>query len=80
DGQEFDGIVGLEKSLLERPELFVSAVTEKLMTFGLGRGIEPADGPAIRKIVREAAEDEFQFSSIICGIVDSVPFRMSKTP
>lgn len=80
DGQNFVGIEGLEESLLERPELFVAAVTEKLMTFALGRGIEPSDGPAIRKIVNEAAEDDYRFSSIIGGIVNSVPFRMSKAP
>jgi hypothetical protein len=77
-GPDFSGIEGLEKSLLARPELFVIAFTEKLMTFGLGRGVGPIDGPAIRKIVKEAAEDDYRFSSIILGIVKSVPFRMSK--
>ena len=80
DGRQFSGIAELEKSLLARPELFVATLTEKLMTFGLGRGVEPADGPAIRKIVRDAAEDDFRFSSIVHGIVNSVPFRMSKAP
>ena len=78
NGQTYSGIKGLEKSLLARPELFVTAFTEKLMTFGLGRGIEPTDGPAIRKIVKAAADDDYRFSSVILGIVNSVPFRMSK--
>jgi hypothetical protein len=79
DGQTYSGIEGLEKSLLARPGLFVTAFTEKLITFGLGRGIEPTDGPAIRKIVKEAAKDNYRFSSVILGIVNSVPFRMNKS-
>lgn len=78
DGQTYTGVAGLEKSLLARPELFVTAFTEKLMTFALGRGIEPSDGPAIRKIVKEASRDNYRFSSVILGIVKSVPFRKSK--
>ena len=62
----------LEKSLLARPDLFVTAFTEKLITFGLGRGVEATDGPAIRKIVKEAAKDNYRFSSVILGIVNSV--------
>ena len=76
DGQEFVGIDGLESGLLERPELFVSAFTEKLMTFALGRGVEPYDGAAVRKIVVDSELDEFRMSSIIVGIVRSVPFKM----
>jgi hypothetical protein len=79
DGQTYSGIEGLEKSLLARPDLFVTAFTEKLITFGLGRGVEPTDGPAIRKIVKEAAKDNYRFSSVILGIVNSVPFRMNKS-
>lgn len=76
DGQEFVGIDGLERGLLERPELFVSTFTEKLMTFALGRGVEPFDGPAVRKVVADSAVDEYRMSSIIIGIVKSVPFTM----
>jgi hypothetical protein len=57
----------------------VTAFTEKLITFGLGRGVEATDGPAIRKIVKEAAKDNYRFSSVILGIVNSVPFRMNKS-
>ena len=76
DGQEFVGVDGLQHGLLARPELFVSTFTEKLMTFALGRGIEPFDGPAVRKIVADSAVDEYRISSIIIGIVNSVPFKM----
>ena len=76
DGQQFNGIDGLERGLLERPELFASTFTEKLMTFALGRGVEPFDGPAVRKIVADSAMDEYTMSSIIVGIVNSVPFKM----
>jgi hypothetical protein len=79
DGQGFTGIDGLEKGLLARPELFAGTFTEKLMTFALGRGIEHFDGPAVRKIVAEAAKDDYRMSSIILGIVNSVPFKMRET-
>jgi len=79
DGQIYSGIEGLEKSLLARPDLFITAFTEKLITFGLGRGVESTDGPAIRKIVNEAAKDDYRFSTVILGIVNSVPFRMNKS-
>ena len=54
DGSKFDGVAGLEQALLKRPELFVGTLTEKLLTFALGRGVESYDAPAIRKIVRDA--------------------------
>ena len=73
---EFDGVDGLEAGLLSRPELFAGRVTEKLLTFALGRGVEYYDGPAVRRIVREAAADDYRFSALILGIVKSVPFQM----
>ena len=76
---EFRGVSGLEDALLSRPELFAATLTEKLLTFGLGRGIEYYDAPAVRTIVRDAAKDKYRFSSIILGIVRSVPFQMRKT-
>jgi len=78
DGSTFNGVSGLEDALRKRPELFVNALAEKLLTFALGRGIEPADGPALRKIVRDAQANDYRFSSIILGIADSVPFTMRK--
>ncbi len=74
--KEFRGIDGLEDALLRRPELFVTALTENLLTFALGRGVEYYDAPAVRKIVRDAEKDGYRFSSIILGIVKSVPFQM----
>ena len=67
DGSQFDGVAGLEKALLQRPELFVRTLTEKLFTFALGRAPEDSDAPAIRKIVRDARADDYRFSSLILG-------------
>ena len=75
---EFSGVSGLEDALLSKPEMFAGALTEKLLTFGLGRGVEYYDAPAVRKIVRDAAKDRYRFSSLISGIVKSVPFQMRK--
>ncbi len=72
------GIDGLEDALLARPELFVTTLTENLMTFALGRGVEYYDAPAVRKIVKDAEKDEYRFSSLILGIVKSVPFQMRR--
>jgi hypothetical protein len=68
----------LEKALLQRPELFVRTLTEKLLTFALGRGVEPFDAPAIRRIVREAERDDYRLSSIVVGIANSTPFQMRR--
>ena len=73
---EFDGVAGLEAGLLSRPELFAGTVTEKLLTFALGRGVEYYDAPAVRKIVRDAEADGYRLSSLILGIVKSIPFQM----
>jgi hypothetical protein len=80
DGSQCNGITELEDQLLERPELFVQALTEKLMTFALGRGIEPHDMPSIRQIVRDAKQENYRFSRIVLGITKSVSFRMRKSP
>ena len=79
DGSEFKGVSGLEDALLQRPEIFVSAMTEKLLTFAVGRGVEYYDAPAIRKIVHEAKDDNYSFSSLIVGIANSVPFQMRRS-
>ena len=76
DGSVFKGVGPLEEGLLERPELFVRTLSEKLLTFALGRGVEAHDAPAVRGIVKNARSDEYRFSSIILGIVKSVPFQM----
>jgi hypothetical protein len=79
DGNRFTGVEGLEEGLLSRPDVFAGTLTEKLMTFALGRGVEYYDGPAIRKIVREAKASDYRFSAIVLGIAKSAPFTMRKT-
>ncbi len=79
DGSVFHGVENLEKGLLKRPELFVRTLSSKLLTFALGRGVEPFDGPAIRQIVRQAQSEDYRFSSIILGVTKSVPFQMRST-
>jgi mono/diheme cytochrome c family protein len=79
DGTAFDGVAGLRAALLGRPTLFVTTLTEKLMTYGLGRGLEYHDAPAIRAITRDAASDDYRFSSLILGVVNSPPFQMRRT-
>ena len=76
DGTAVDGPVALRKALLQYAPQFVRTVTEKLMTYGLGRGVEHFDMPVIRAIVREAERNDYRFSSIVLGIVKSAPFRM----
>src|SRR5205085_10518535 len=78
--REFRGIDGLEAALLRRPELFAGTLTENLMTFALGRGIEYYDAPAVRKIVRDAGKDGYRFSSLILGIAKSAPFQLRQAP
>ena len=80
DGSEFVGASGLEQALLDRPELFVRTLTEKLMTFALGRGVEYYDAPAIRKIIAGARDENYRFSQLILGIVESTPFQMRISP
>ena len=79
DGTTFDGLPGLRSVLLERQDEFVTTVTEKLLTYALGRGVEYYDRPAIRVIVREAAPDDYSWSSLILGVVRSLPFQMRRS-
>jgi mono/diheme cytochrome c family protein len=78
DGTAVSGPQDLRKALMRRPEQFVQTMTEKLMTYALGRSVEYFDMPAIRRIVRDAARDNYRFSSIVMGIVKSPPFQMRK--
>ncbi|MHC4995183.1 MAG: DUF1585 domain-containing protein, partial [Planctomycetota bacterium] len=73
---EFDGVGGLEEALLQHPDRFTTAITEKLLIFALGRGVEYFDDPAIRRIVREARSENYRFSAVILGIINSTPFQM----
>jgi hypothetical protein len=76
DGTKVDGVVALRQALMRDPEIFVGTVTEKLLTYALGRGLGAADMPAVRAIVRDARRDNYRFSSIVLGIVRSAPFQM----
>ncbi len=76
DGSRFADVDGLEAALLRRPELFVSAFAEKLLTYASGRGVEYYDAPAVRTIVRDARAQDFRISSIVLGVVKSKPFQM----
>ena len=79
DGTAVGGPVDLRKALMRRPDQFVQTLTEKLMTYGLGRSVEYYDMPAVRQIVRDASRDNYRFSSIVMGIVKSAPFQMRKS-
>ena len=76
DGSRFEDVVGLEKALLSRPDIFVGTFAEKLLTYALGRGVEYYDAPAIRSIVRDAHAHDYRVSSLVLGIVKSAPFQM----
>jgi hypothetical protein len=76
DGSRFTGVRGLEAALLKRPEIFVDTLTEKLLTYALGRGVEYYDGPAIRAIVRQAKTADYRFTDLILAVVSSPPFQM----
>ena len=80
DGSKVDGVVALRKALLGRPNVFAGTLTEKLLTYALGRGLDYHDMPAVRAIVHESARNNYRFSSIVQGIVGSVPFQMRLTP
>ena len=79
DGTPFNGVADLEAALLRRPALFVTTLTEKLLTFATGRGVEYYDAAAVRGIVRRVQADDYRFSSLVVGIVNSPPFQMRKT-
>ena len=78
-GGEFDGMEGLRDAVLARPHVFAGAVAEKLLTYALGRGLDHNDGPAVRRIVRGAAGEDYRFSSLVLGIVESIPFQMRRS-
>jgi hypothetical protein len=77
DGTQFEGVAGLRKLLESQKEDFARTLTAKLLAYALGRSIEYTDRPAVRDIVRDAAPHDYRWSSIVLGIVNSVPFRKS---
>jgi hypothetical protein len=77
DGSQFQGVAGLRKLLVSHRADFVRTFTEKLLAYSVGRGVEYYDRPAVRKITREAAANDYRWSSLIAGIVRSMPFSMA---
>jgi len=81
DGTQINGVVELRAALMREPETFVRTLTEKLMTYAVGRGLTATDMPAVRTVVRDSSRDQYRFSSVILEIVRSVPFQMrAKAP
>jgi hypothetical protein len=79
DGTTIDGVMGLREALLKRPDVLATTTTEKLLTYALGRGLEPEDMPAVRMIVRQTERDGYRFAAIVEGVAKSTPFQMRKT-
>jgi hypothetical protein len=76
DGTQVNGPKALREAIASRPDAFTTVVTEKMLTYALGRGLEPADMPVVRRIVKKAAQNDYRLSSIVMGIVESAPFQM----
>jgi hypothetical protein len=76
DGKTFDGIAGLRNLLVQHKDDYVRTLTEKLLAYSVGRGIEYYDLPSIRKIARESSPSDYRWSSLVLGIVRSTPFSM----
>jgi hypothetical protein len=76
DGQKVNGPIELRQALMHYSPQFVRSITEKLMTFGIGRGMEYQDMPVIRSIVRDADKDNDRFLSLLMGVIRSAPFQM----
>ena len=70
--------MALRQALNKHPEMFLRTVTEKLMTYGLGRGLDYTDMPLVRAIARETAQNDYRWSALIFGIVRSAPFQVKK--
>jgi hypothetical protein len=79
DGGKFEGVAGLRRALLARPDVFARTFAEKLLTYALGRGVEWYDQPAIRRMENDARAADYRFSSFILGIVNSTPFQMRRS-
>ena len=77
DGAKIEGVVGLRQALERYSPQFMRTFTEKLLTYALGRGVDYQDMPVVRDIVRQAARDDYRFSSLVLGIVTSAPFQMN---
>jgi hypothetical protein len=80
DGTKINSVVNLRNALLRYKPQFARTITEKLLTYARGRGVEYQDMPAVRAIVRNAASDDYRFSAIVEGIVNSDAFQMNRKP
>jgi hypothetical protein len=78
DGTKLDGVASLRSATVRYSDQFVRVVTEKLLTYALGRGVEDGDMPIVRSIVRDSAPSQYRISSIVLGIVKSDPFQMNQ--
>ena len=76
DGTKVNGPAALREAILSRPDAFATVVTEKMLTYALGRGLEPDDMPVVRRIEKKAAQNDYRLSSIVMGIIESAPFQM----
>jgi hypothetical protein len=76
DGSKVDGPIALRDVILSRPDAFVTTLTERMLIYALGRGLEPSDMPVVRRIVKKAAQNEYRLASVVMGIVESTPFQM----
>jgi hypothetical protein len=76
DGSKIDGPVALRAAILSRPDAFATILTERMLTYALGRGVEPADMPVVRRIVKKTALSNYRLSAIVASIVESAPFQM----
>ncbi len=76
DGTVVDGLAGVKQLLLNDPQRFVGAMTQKLLMYGIGRNVQYFDAPAVRKIVRDAAANNYKFDTLVLGVVNSAPFQM----
>ena len=75
NGSKIDGLVDLRQALVKNPEIFVGTMTEKLLIYALGRGLDASDMPTVRSIVRAAAQNDYRFTSLIAGVIHSTPFE-----
>jgi len=79
DGTGFKALGDFKARITSRPERFAAALTEKLLTYGLGRGLGPSDMPTVRAIVRQASSSNYRLSAVVLGIATSTPFQMRRT-
>ncbi len=76
DGTKVDGPIALREAILSRPDAFATVLTERMMTYALGRKLEPSDMPVVRRIVKKVGQNNYRLSAIVTGIVESAPFQM----